>query len=152
MKYTLHIPRSLQVYICTCDIVIPCASLLELQDCHISGQGAGELADALYKNSTLQILDLNLNPIGMEGASSMSGMLQHNTSLVWLYMCDNSVGEEGVHQLMNSVKHNQALTKLTLPQKYKSETSDLRVHWWWWNMNSAISWQYYYTTNFIYWC
>ena len=44
---------------------------LELQDCHISGQGAGELAAALCKNSTLQFLVLDRNPIGVEGASSM---------------------------------------------------------------------------------
>jgi len=64
-------------------------TLLELQDCHISGQGAGELAAALYKNSTLQLLNLDHNPINVEGASSISDMLQHNTSLTRLYMCDH---------------------------------------------------------------
>ena len=103
---------------------------LELQGCHISGQGAGELAAALCKNSTLQYLNLDRNPIGVEGASSMSDMLQHNTSLTWLYMRDDSVGEEGVRQLMNSVKYNQTLWELWLPEKYKPETSDDRISWW----------------------
>ena len=67
---------------------------LELADCHISGQGAGELAAALCKNSTLQILNLDRNPICVEGASSMSDVLQHNTSLTLLYMRDDSVREE----------------------------------------------------------
>ena len=57
---------------------------LKLQDCHISSEGAVELAAALCKNSTLKHLYLDHNPIGVEGASSMSDMLQHNTSLVIL--------------------------------------------------------------------
>ena len=102
---------------------------LDLQDCHISSEGAVKLAAALCKNSTLKCLYLNHNPIGVEGASSMSDMLQHNTSLEELWLCDDSVGEEGVHQLINSLKHNQTLRQLWLPRKYKSETSDLRIRW-----------------------
>ena len=102
---------------------------LELRDCHISSEGAVELATALCKNSTLQDLDLDRNPIGVEGASSMSDMLQHNASLRLLYMCDDSVGEEGVRLLVNSVKYNQALQGLWLPGKYKSATSDHRIRW-----------------------
>ena len=104
---------------------------LYLQDCHISSEGAVELAAALCKNSTLKYLYLDHNPIGVEGASSMSDMLQHNTSLEDLYLHDDSVGEEGVHQLINSLKHNQTLSELWLPVKYKSETRDHRIHWWW---------------------
>ena len=78
---------------------------LWLFGCHISGQGASELAAA------------------------MSDMLQHNTSLEYLWLCDDSVGEEGVHQLMNSLKHNQTLRELWLPEKYKSETNDQRIYW-----------------------
>ena len=52
---------------------------LEINDCHISGRGASELAAALCKNSTLEGLRLNGNPIGVKGASSMSDMLQHIT-------------------------------------------------------------------------
>ena len=103
---------------------------LVLRDCHISGQGASELAAALCKNSTLKYLDLNHNPIGVEGASSMSDMLQGNSSLEELRLCDDSVGEEGVHQLNNILKHNQTLRKLWLPIKYKSENSDHRIIWW----------------------
>ena len=85
---------------------------LDLRDCHISSEGAVELAAALCKNSTLKRLNLDRNPIGVEGASSMSDMLQHNTSLEQLDLCDDSVGEEGVHQLINSLKHNQTLREL----------------------------------------
>ena len=102
-------------------------TVLYLRDCHISSEGAVELAAALCKNSTLKHLDLDHNPIGVEGASSMSDMLQHNTSLEDLH--DDSVGEEGVHQLINSLKHNQTLRTLVLPEKYKSETSDHRIQW-----------------------
>ena len=103
---------------------------LILQDCHISSEGAVELAAALCKNSTLKCLNLDHNPIGVEGASSMSDMLQHNTSLKELNVRDDSIGEEGVHQLINSLKHNQTLRELLLPEKYKSETSDHRIRWW----------------------
>ena len=105
---------------------------LDLRDCHISSEGAVELAAALCKNSTLKHLYLDHNPIGVEGASSMSDMLQHNASLELLYLCDDSVGEEGVHQLINSLKHNQTLRELWLPEKYESETSDHRICWGWW--------------------
>ena len=103
---------------------------LYLQHCHISSEGAVELVAALCKNSTLKRLNLDHNPIGVEGASSMSDMLQHNTSLEYLHLRDDSVGEEGVHQLINSLKHNQTLRELSLPVKYKSETSDHRIRWW----------------------
>ena len=103
-------------------------TMLVLEDCHISSEGAVKLAAALCKNSTLKHLNLDRNPIGVEGASSMSDMLQHNTSLEDLHLRD-AVGEEGVHQLINSLKHNQTLRKLRLPEKYKSETSDHRILW-----------------------
>ena len=102
---------------------------LYLRICHISSEGAVELAAALNKNSTLKSLYLDHNLIGVKGASSMSDMLQHNTSLEKLYLDDDSVGEEGVHQLINSLKHNQTLSRLRLPGKYKSKTSDHRIHW-----------------------
>ena len=103
---------------------------LVLRDCHISGQGARELAAALCKNSTLKHLNLNVNPIGVEGASSISDMLQHNTSLEVLHLRNESVGEEGVHQLINSLKHNQTLRELYLPKTYKTENGDHRIEWW----------------------
>ena len=104
-------------------------TVMKLWDCHISREGAVELAAALCKNSTLKHLDLDHNPIGVKGASSMSDMLQHNTSLEELHLCDDSVGEEGVHQLIDTLKHNQTLGELWLPGKYKSESSDHRIHW-----------------------
>ena len=102
---------------------------LNLQECHISSEGAVKLAAALCKNSILKDLNLNRNPISVKGASSMSDMLQHNTSLENLHLRDDSVREEGVCQLMNSLKHNQTLRILWLPWEYKSETSDHRICW-----------------------
>ena len=101
-----------------------------LNDCSINGQGASELAAALCKNSTLTNLYLGGNSIGVEGASVMSDMLQRNTSLRYIDLRDDSIGKEGVCQLINSLKHNQTLWQLMLPEKYKTETSDHRIHWW----------------------
>ena len=67
---------------------------LNLQDCHISSEGAVKLAAALCKNSTLKHLNLNRNPIGVEGASLMSDMLQHNTSLEVLWLFDDRLSWE----------------------------------------------------------
>ena len=102
---------------------------LELRDCRISGQGARELATALWKNSTLKHLNLNFNRIGVEGASSISEMLQQNTSLEILKLRTESIREEGVHRVIDSLKHNQTLKKLCLPKKYKPENSDHRIEW-----------------------
>ena len=104
-------------------------TVLWLQDCHIGGQSASELAAALCNNSILKYLSLKYNPIGVDGASSMSDMLQHNTSLDHLNLCDDSVGKKGVHQLINSLKHNQTLKQLYLPVMYKSETTNHRIQW-----------------------
>ena len=104
-------------------------SALVLRDCHISGDNACELAAALCENSTLKCFYLDHNPIGVKGASSMSDMLRHNKSLEHLYLCDDSLGEEGVYQLINSLKHNQTMRRLWLSEKYKTKTSDHRIHW-----------------------
>ena len=60
---------------------------LDLRDCHISSEGAVELAAAICKNSTLKHLNLYHNPNDVEGGSSMSDMLQHNTSCTVLSDC-----------------------------------------------------------------
>ena len=78
---------------------------LYLQDCHISSEGAMELAAALCKNSTLKRLNLNDNPIGVGGASSMSDMLHHNTSLVILDLRDDSVGFTSSLTASNITRH-----------------------------------------------
>ena len=49
-------------------------TVLGLQDCHISEQGANELAAALCKNSTLKHLELEHNLIGVQWACSMSDL------------------------------------------------------------------------------
>ena len=107
-------------------------TVLWLQDCHISEQGASELAAALCGNtySILKYLSLKYNPIGVEGASSMSNMLQYNTSLEHLNLCDDSVGKKGGCQLINSLKHNHTLQELCLPVMYKSETTIHRIQSW----------------------
>ena len=102
---------------------------LELRDCHIGGQGARKLVDALCKNSTLKYLNLNHNHIGVEGASSISDMLRHNKSLEVLHLRNESIREEGVRKLINNLKHNQTLRKLVLPKTYKAENGDKRIEW-----------------------
>ena len=57
---------------------------LDLQDCHISGQGASKLATALCQNSTLKYLNLRHNPIGEheKAATTIAKMLVENRALI----------------------------------------------------------------------
>ena len=104
---------------------------LVLKQCLIDEVGACELADALCKNSTLQHLNLDYNPIGVEGASSMSDMLKHNKSLDEIKLCDYSVKEEGVRLLIKNLKYNRTLSELCLPWEFKTSNyaSDHRICW-----------------------
>ena len=71
---------------------------LDLEDCHISSEGAVELATALCKNTTLQYLNLSHNPIGehVEEATAVAKMLVENKTLTRLDLRDCHISSEGV--------------------------------------------------------
>ncbi len=54
---------------------------LELRWCNITASGARHLAEILHTNSTLKLLWLASNPIGVDGATAFAAMLQVNTTL-----------------------------------------------------------------------
>ena len=72
-------------------------TVLVLLDCHISSEGAVELAAALCKNTTLKDLNLGRNPIGehVEGATAVARMLVENKTLTKLYLHDCHISSEG---------------------------------------------------------
>jgi len=115
---------------------------LVLDDCHISGQGASELAAALYKNSALEHLSISYNPIGVEGATAVATFLLENKTLTHLvlrdchisghsaselaaalcknstlkdlYMEHNPIGVEGASSMSDMLQHNTSLEALWL--------------------------------------
>ena len=117
---------------------------LILQDCHISSEGAVELAAALCKNTILKDLNLSYNPIGehvegatavakvlvenktltklnlwdchisSEGAVELAGALCKNSTLKVLFMDHNSIGVEGASSMSDMLQHNTSLEKLWL--------------------------------------
>ena len=89
---------------------------LELQDCHISSEGAVELAAALCKNTKLKRLDLTNNPIGehVEGVTAVAKMLVENKTLTDLELQDCHISSEGAVKLAAALCKNSTLKHLDL--------------------------------------
>ena len=78
---------------------------------NIGVNGVKHLANALKKNYTLQILDLgfNNNSIGDEGARCIADMLADNKSLQVIYLNHNNIGDQGVQSLAASLIVNTGI-------------------------------------------
>ena len=117
---------------------------LYLEDCLISSEGAVKLAAALCKNTALEHLDLNCNPIGehvegvtavakmlvenktvtklylrychisSEGAVKLAAALCKNSTLKYLYLEDNLIGVEGASSMSDIIQHSTSLVVLEL--------------------------------------
>ena len=92
---------------------------LDLEDCHISCEGAVELAAALCKNTTLTTLKylyLSHNPIGehVEGVTAVARMLVENKTLKRLYLQDCHISSEGAVELAAALWKNSTLKCLDL--------------------------------------
>ena len=89
---------------------------LYLQYCHISSNGAVELAAALCKNTTLNHLNLSGNPIGqhVEGVTAVAKMLAENKTLTKLYLWDCHISSEGAVELAAALCKNSTLKILYL--------------------------------------
>ena len=85
---------------------------LDLQDCHISSEGAVKLVAALCKNTTLKHLDFSHNPTGVEGA--VAKMLVENKTLTWLDLEDCHINSEGAVKLAAALCKNSTLKRLNL--------------------------------------
>ena len=87
---------------------------LDSWDCHISIEGAVELAAALCKNTTLDCLNLSCNPIGehVEGATAVAKMLVENKTLTTLDLRDCHISSEGAVELAAALCKNSTLKNL----------------------------------------
>ena len=108
---------------------------LYLQDCHISSEGAVELAAALWKNSTLNDLNLDHNPIGehVEGMTAVAKMLVENKTVTKLHLWDCHISSEGAVKLAAALCKNSTLKRLNLNHnpigvKGASSMSDMLQH------------------------
>ena len=109
--------------------------VLYLWDCHISSEGAVELAAALCKNSTLKHLHLSHNSIGehVEGVTAVAKMLAENKTLTILYLQDCHISSEGAVELAAALCKNSTLNYLDLNRnpigmKGASSMSDMLQH------------------------
>ena len=93
---------------------------LDICRCKIGAGGACHLAQALFDfNARLKYLNLSGNPIGQKGANALAVMLYRNRSLqkLDLYM-DTSLGEQGTCDLLKAMTvANTSLQELTLPSE-----------------------------------
>ena len=92
---------------------------LNISDCEITSQGCIHICAALSENSTLLIMKMDGNAIGVEGAKAMSEMLEKNTSLKELDLIGDDSYEEGVDVILSSLRKNKSLKVLYISSKYR---------------------------------
>ena len=84
---------------------------VDITSCDIDGERACCLARALHSNTTLRVLNMSGNSVGVRGALAMAEMLKHNTTLEALDMSgDTSIGVEGEKALVESLAANHQST------------------------------------------
>ena len=108
---------------------------LELRYCHISSEGAVELAAALCKNTTLEHLYMISNPIGehVEGVTSVAKMLVENKTLTKLDLRVCHINSKGAVELAAALCKNTTLKHLDLDYNHigvegASSMSDMLQH------------------------
>ena len=87
---------------------------LNLQNCHISEQGASKLVAALCKNTTLEDLNLSHNLVNVEGATAVAKMLAMNRTLTVLHLEDCHISGQGASELASALSKNSTQKYLDL--------------------------------------
>lgn len=88
------------------------AAQLEQQD--FDDHGVTLLAESLFENKRLSLLDVHYNSITAMGAASLAAMLKRNKGLRWLDLRINEVGDVGAEAISTSLKTNVWLQWLNL--------------------------------------
>ena len=103
-------------------------SLLEINlgNCGISEKGAKAICEALMVNRSLQVLDLEYNPISA-GVVHIAESLKHNRSLLKINLGACGLTEKGAESLAISLKENNSLQTLILRGNYLSDRGDAHV-------------------------
>ena len=87
----------------------------------ISDAGVTALAQALYHNSTLEVLDLSNNSISDVGTTAVAQVLHHNSTLLQLDLSNNSVSDAGTTAVAQALRYNSTLWKLNLSNNSLSD-------------------------------
>ena len=104
--------------------------ILYLTRCGIKADGCVLLIEGLTVNSSLHVLKLNGNEIGIKGAKAMSKMMAVNETIKELHVLnrDDSL-KEGIHIIISSLEHNRSLQTLRFSKNYKQPGTDSRMIW-----------------------
>ena len=89
--------------------------LLNLICCRISQEGGKAIGEALMVNRSLQVLDLQRNPISV-GVVHIAESLKHNHSLLEINLGYCSISEKGAESLADGLRHNNCLKRLGISQ------------------------------------
>jgi len=89
--------------------------MLNLQNCHITSEGAVKLAAGLGKNTTLTNLNMSHNPIGVhvKGVTAVAKLLEVH-SLTQLELRDCRISGQGARELAAALCKNSTLKHLNL--------------------------------------
>ena len=90
----LHILTELEKMTSRC-----CITMLDLENCGMSGQDAGRLSGVLAQCPALSTLALDGNQIGEYGARMLPGVLPQCPALSTLTLEDNQIGDQGAGRL-----------------------------------------------------
>ena len=112
--------------ISTSDLGLICKALkeklkvrdLELRLCYLGDETAGDLANMLPHNSTVEVLTLAQNLFTAEAGKILAGSLRQNTTLKGLYLQGNNLGDVGVKAI------TAALTPDTSPMGMATRNND----------------------------
>ena len=89
-------------------------TILLLNDNFITAEGAAMIANALYKNTTLEELNLWNNQVSDSGVQSLSQALVNNSVLRSIGLGQNRISDVGAEHLAKMLKTNTTLTRLWL--------------------------------------
>lgn len=84
------------------------------------GIGLNLALTGLRQNSTLRVLHIEHQKLGLQGASTLATVLEENTSLQEIYCEHNEINLQAFTVLVNSIKHNTSLLYLPTMESDRS--------------------------------
>ena len=85
---------------------------LNLRRCAVPEAGLRRIARGLFHNTSLKMLDISHNNLGMEEAVALAEMLSCNKSLTELNLRECAIPKNGLREIARGLLHNTSLKKL----------------------------------------
>lgn len=87
--------------------------MLNINNQRVGDRGAKALARAIEVNTTVKILTMEANYIGDEGATALAAALRHNHTLLWLDLrCNDRITDVGAEALLGALSKSFAVRTL----------------------------------------